>query len=205
MLTKRNTPIAITIALIFFFLVLLVINPSSYLFVNLFLLVLVVALLKKIQPKIILLLFSPIVVFPIILLFSILFTGVLPRNAPSVLFIISVILYAYLFREVLTRWIKPALRVVFIYGAIALISTSLFASVVISECWDISRAEKGVTSEEIGFCQLFNQYQPARANQFLGFPIALQFSTFFPTTFIMGGMFIQYFLKRKNLPDVQQR
>jgi hypothetical protein len=207
--TRKNVQLTVSVLLTLGFFACLAFSLWSYCVVGIFILAVVITYLKKRDAKTVLLLLSPILVYPALHLLLVLFDARFLNvkypfiyNSSFVFWgyflppILTGLIYAYLFRNILSGWVEPKQRKAFVGFVCVLIAASLFASRIASECWDVSRAEKGITQQEIHWCQFVHEYHPTSSDDFSDFPGQLQMLTFLPISIILTAMVSLYFSKR---------
>ncbi|MBM3204817.1 hypothetical protein FJZ48_02450 [Candidatus Uhrbacteria bacterium] len=210
MFTKQHVPLLVSLGLAALFVVLLAFNLWAFALVPFFLMAIAILLLKKHDARTIVLLVSPLIVYPLVyVLLGKIYHVFLPyissqgmhlfiANLPI---IILGLMYAIVFRNYLTKWIEPRVRWWAFGIALFMLVVSFFASHVVSRCYGISRAEKGVTAHEIEWCKTWGQYIPTSSDKFGGLPDYIERYTLWPPVIILAGMLIQFGVssrKRKN-------
>ncbi len=225
---KNQIQVGIAILLASLFFASLLVSPLNYVFLGIFLIATVLALLRAYDLKKVAMLLSPLIVFPSIiitvdsLLSSIkildrVITGVriyytIPRwlfvFVPSLLFSV---LYAYLFRDVLKKWIDPARRALLLALISVMVGVGLASSSFVRYCETVKRSEKGVLMQEIQACQTFGlyyRYFETSSNQskpgvlfttFFGSADILQGYIFVPIFMLFAGIGLQYATRKKEL------
>jgi len=194
MFTKQHVPLLVSLGLAAVFVVLLAFNLLAFVLVDFFLMAIGILLLKKHDVKTILLLLSPLVAFLFIFYFFGIFQARLIRvwYIPSLPWVVFALLYAYLFRHYLTKWVEPKARWWAFGIACFLMVLSFLASHVIVGCYAISRAEKGVTTHEIEWCKTWDEYTPTSSKKFSGLQGYLEDVVLWPLVIILAGMLVQF-------------
>ena len=156
---KHYLPLIFAITLvtiIFFFPKLVFIN-------GVFAIIILLSSLEKLKLKQALIILSPIITYPF-------FLGTI--NNISILNLpypwlsdlgVHIILYALLngilFKN-LWFWLAKNKRRMALLSLIIVASLSFFYGPLMTKCYNVSRAEKGVTQESISKCEMFNLYEP---------------------------------------------
>ncbi len=204
---KKNIQVGIAVLLTALFFGLLISSLYYYALVDFFLIAIVISLLKKYEVKTVLLLLSPMIVYPLIWVLI----SLLPfsfwdqifgwRNSGTAEMIILPttmgLLYAYLFRDIFTKFIEPSYRWILIGLMGLMLLSSTFVIPVINQCEIISASEKGVTKQEVSGCQMLGLYRGGANRHSFGWDRTLAAYTFIPTIIILLGMSLQY-ATRKN-------
>lgn len=198
-----QTKISVLIALVFCSL--FIVNLYCFAFVGLFLIASIITFLKKHDVKRVLLLLSPIAVYPALIycigqnrkFFD---TILLPMSsyavsywafvlAPPVLF---GLLYAYLFRETFTTWVAVKYQKLLLILMSVLTAISVLVSPIVRMCETVNLMEFDLNYMQVRTCQLFGLYHTNIADSLSGSATAIQIYVFIPLVIIFFGMAIQY-------------
>ncbi|MBP7005836.1 hypothetical protein KBB27_01805 [Patescibacteria group bacterium] len=182
------------------FLVVLFSHAWIYPLFNLVLLGILLLFLKQYEWKTFTTILSPILVVPLALYSVDIFDRILPTHSSNIWFygfILAVtLIYAYLFRDALTRWIEPKNHKTFLCLVLTIFASSFIASLIAIYCLDISSSEKGVSPVDVRACQLVGAYLPSISGKSFGWPYALQIVSFFPSAFVLLSMLVRHFKKQ---------
>lgn len=182
------------------FLVVLFSHAWIYPLFNLVLLGILLLFLKRYEWKTVATILSPVFVIPSALYCIDAFDKILPGHSSDVWFygfILAVtLIYAYLFRDALTRWIEPKNHKTFLCLVFTIFASSFIASLIAIYCLDVSSSEKGVFPMDVRTCQLVGAYLPSVSGKSFGWPYALQIVSFFPSAFVLLSVLVRHFKKQ---------
>lgn len=184
------------------FLVVLFSHVWIYPLFNLVILGLLLLFLKRHEWKTVATILSPVLAAPFAIYFLDVFGRMLPIRGSNVWLygfsILAILTYAYLFRELFTRWIEPKNLKPLLYLILVLFIASFIASLTAIYCLDVSSSEKGVSLVDIRTCQMVGAYLPSVSGKTFVRPWVLQIVSFIPSTFVLLLALVQRFAKQQK-------